>query len=1049
MQFGKWELRDDASYYLSKDGIIWPSSNAVDEGKLTTEENLRNIYRDIINKNYVLKYNYFSLTLSPTRNSVIVSPGEAVIQGYHLTAKNTVEVRVPDNRVKAEDGTINPGPIIQYTLGISLSYDAANHVTGDVVNKEADIGEAESLSGVYLRWFDECELECNYDNILVLGRAWVQNAMIIKDGTSVDGRIIYHAFEQDPFKDHRFSSNNIELTVYGHKTTKYDTLRDNMTQIHSQLYTYDSMHFPIELDRQERTKPPTHVTDIQDWVSHVPDWYTSKYGDYMTGALRFNNLSLDAMREFNSTIEDKENNLYVKDSTNDKFADSVFISPRTYGDLTRDSGTYAASIIDSETKTEKGKNYDYNVGGTLMTIVPGTYSKSTDNNKGYTGIHAALLSQKYGDTGLKLHYGNGNENSINNYTRLVHYNDNDSGLSYNKDLFNTNKKENTSKFIIENVDEKDRKSSINFKNGEIFIDSYVSPDKYVSGEESNYKGKYAKSGIQLFTSGNKYTLRNIDFRVDECDISVAHHLNENHRFATRGDVHTGGIEDTLHFKLGVGMKYDKTINNSCSDTYAFIDNLLLRSNTVTDAKVKQNTIEVFNPDVGDKSLNYIRILPRTYSKQFLAEDIVQIGTSKNDDYYGDNAEINTLDKILIKKTKTIDNKIYTYLEQTYNGVTTDANRAKVLNKMLSPINDSIQFEEIAGIYSSGNIGCSSKELNSGDLSNGDMNNPYAKDSEWVRFTRFRYDSDKDAINGGPQNDSDNVRTSVWGNPYNLEFNTNVANKRSNQIIWRYKGSIEKQTDDLQNTPPVILSYIHDDTHIDNHTMYTNNSDNEGYKNGTGAFEQWEDHKGDIQVNPTYKVRDFLHLENAGLCVHGDINNPSWCGDSLNDNTHLGTTILAGRVYNAMYNDFAETYEKDNKEEIAKVGELITLNPKTGKYKVSDTFEDNCIVGVQSDSYAFLAGGNRVNNTQDVIELENEYFTVGIAGKVWVRVVDENEDCLNYNIKPGDLLTSSRIKGKACQSKYLIQGTIIGKALTKPKFNTKYNCKMVLMQIMLG
>ena len=44
MQFGEWKLRDDASYYLSKDSMVWPSSNAVDEGKLTTEENMRNIW---------------------------------------------------------------------------------------------------------------------------------------------------------------------------------------------------------------------------------------------------------------------------------------------------------------------------------------------------------------------------------------------------------------------------------------------------------------------------------------------------------------------------------------------------------------------------------------------------------------------------------------------------------------------------------------------------------------------------------------------------------------------------------------------------------------------------------------------------------------------------------------------------------------------------------------------------------------------------------------------------------------------------------------------
>lgn len=1078
MQFGKWELRDDASYYLSKDSIIWPSSNAVDEGKLTTEENLRSIYRDIINKNYVLKYNYFSLTLNPTRTAVIVSPGEAIIQGYHLAAKNSVEVKVPDNRVKNSDGSYAPGPIIQYTLGISLSYDAANHVTGDVVNKEAEVGESETLSGVYLKWFDECELECNYDNILVLGRAWIQNGAIVKDGTNIDGRIIYHGFEQDPFKDHRFDSNSIELTVYGHHTTMYDTLRDNMTQIHEQLYTYDSMHFPIELDRQERTKPPTHVTDIQDWANHIPDWYTSKYGDYMTGALRFNNLSLDAMREFNSTDKDEENNTFVKDSINNKFADSVLISPRTYGDLTRTIGKYAASVIDPVSGKQIGLNYDYNVGGTIMSIVPGTYSNTTDNNNGYTGIHAALLAQKYGDTGLRIHYGNGNENSINDYTRLVQYNETDTGLKYVKYDEKDVPSKNTSKFIIENVNNINRKVSIDFKDGELFIDSFNSPESNPINEtkitDSKYNGDHYGSGIQLFTSSAQSDEnRNIDFRIDEYDISMANHKNINHRTATRGNIHTGDINDTLHFKMGLGMSYEGQ-ETSISDIYAYMDNLLIKSNVTPiqslngeSALVKQNTIEVFNTgDAANGYLNYIRILPRVYSKQFLAEDIMQIGTSRKDDYYNDEAESNTVNKILIKKVKHNgydDKNSYTYLEQTYNFNNDNTDISRVLNKMIPPIdhpnlqneNDGPKYEEISGIYSSGNIGCSSTWLTPGD-NNGDNNNPYADDKEWVRFTKFRYDIDKDSINGGSNGgnyevEHDSIYGRKWGAPYNIEFNTNIANERANQIIWRFNGSTGKQTDiSLENTPPVVLSYIHDSTVGEppqgTPTKYTNweHELNPGFNGGKGTYETWIDHNGNVQHNPTYKVRDFLHLENAGLCVHGDINNPSLAGDSLNTNNHLGVTILMGRVYNAVYNDFAETFEKNDKSDKVKPGTLITLNPKTGKYEVCDKFEDKLVVGVTSNTYAFLAGGNRVDGTQDLIDLENEYFTVALCGKVWVRVVN---DCLNGNIKPGDLLTSSFEKGKACKSKYLTQGTIIGKALTKPKYFEEEDEYKVLMLVM--
>lgn len=1081
MEFGKWELRDNGytSYYFSKDSIIYPSSNAIDSGKLHTEENIRNIYRDLTKKNFVTKYTYFSLSLNPNRNGVIVSPGEAVIQGYHFYAKNTVEVKVPDNTIYDDSGraaTIQP--ITQYTLGISLSYDAANHVTGDVVNKEANVGESEVLSGVYVAWFDECQLESNYENILVLGRAWVQKGAIVQDGTLLnDERIIYHGFEIDPFKDHKFEAKTVEVEVHGHKTTKYDTLRDNMTQIHEPLYTYDSMHFPVELNRQDRTKPPSFVTDIQDYINHIPDWYTSKYGDYMTGALRFNNLSLDAKREFIKLG-------IIKDSVDDIYSDGVFISPRTLGDLTRDLSKKAESF-----------DYDYNVGGTLMTIVPGTYNNGIDSNDGYAGIYASLISQMYGETGLRIHYGNSTEQSLNNTTRIVHYNETDNGQRYNTtdNAFN-----NTSKFIIENTDEDGRRSSINLKHGEIFIDSHVSPNdgyteimKYDTGN-TLYDGSYRGSGIQFYVGGETTNpTNNIDFRIDETNISMAKHEYVNHRTANRGTNQTGGINDNLYFTLGAGISYDRYPNkdnaneivsykidyvNTNSDPYMTLGNLRLRSNKfdgVSGYNTKQTTIELLD----HSELPYLRVRPRIYSEQYVAEELIQIGTSKYDDLAGNNAQNNTHDRIVMKKIlrnnpddvvhlddfdchyddnyDSINDGNYalTYFEQDY----CVNNKPHVLNKLMPTTNSTAtpNFNEISGMLSTGNIGCSSKELQAGETNEchttylNDNNHPYDNESEWVRFTRFRYDLDRDQINGGTNTEAHDSRNGrKWGDTYNIEFNTQVANRRANQIIWRYKGSTGQQDgDSLKNTPPVVLSYIHDDANVNldetqgTHTKYTNVTGSDGYNNGLGTYETWIDHAGVTQYNPTYKTRDFLLLENAGLVVTGDINNPSLFGDSLNTSNHLGVTIVGGRVYNSVYNDFAETFEKDNKNEFAKPGTLIALNPKTGKYTICDKSENKLVVGIQSNSYAYLAGGNRINKAQDVIELENEYFTVAVSGKVWVNVVKDS------NIEPGDMLTSSTEKGKATKSENYCLGTIIGKALSEPKYFKEENEYKVLVLVM--
>lgn len=1059
MEFGRWELRSDASYYFSKDAWAYPSSNATDRAKLNIEENVRNIYRDLADRNFVTKYHYFSLDISSSRNSIYVSPGEAVINGYHLFAGNSVEVKVPDNSVYVNDSLVEPGIITQYSLGISLSYDAADHITGDVVNKEGILGESEVLSGVYLKWFDECQLDCYYDNILVLGRAWVQNGVIVKDGTTItdsttgEQRIVYHGFESDPFKNHKYNAENVEVQIYGHQTTIYDTLRDNMTDIHNSAYTYDSMHFPVTLNRGDRTKPPTFNTDIQDYISHIPDWYTSKYGDYMTGALRFNNLSIDARREYLS------GNIGLKDSINDIYGDSVIISPRTYGDLTR-----------SNDDSVQAGDYDYNVGGTLMSIVPGTYNKSTDNNNGYTGIHAALISQKYGDTGLKLHNGEGGEEGYYGSTRLVHYSENDNGRNYIKHTEDDASCKNTSKFIIENVSKDGKITSINMKNGEVFFDSFASPlenklsENITIDDALNFSGYNLGSGFQFYVSSEiTNEENNIDFRIDETKISIAKHVYANHRTGSRGSKQNGYNNDDLFMQLGVGIDANgEFVTNS--NPYFTLGNLRLRSNNkfIGDNYVKQNTFEIIN--TGNNNLPYISLKPRIHTGQLLSETSIQIGTSIIDDIVSNHSEDYTNDKLLIKKINPNSNEniAYTYLEQStlshHLNSDSSSNVSKVFNKMMPFVINNNDFEQIGGVYSAGNIGCSSINLDPTASNKESSSNVYTNDSEWVRFTRFRYNNDKDKINSGTF-DGNNDNSRVYGAPYNLEFNTNVANERSNQIIWRYNGSERPKNYDnasetseynwLQHTPPVILSYIHDNpiNTQGSPTKYTNDtsqSGNSGKFENMGIYETYMDHNGYIHYNPTNKIRDFLLLENAGLVVSGDINNPSLSGDSLNTNNHFGFSIMGGRVYNAVYNDFAETFEKDNVEEIAKPGELISLNPKTGKYKVCDKFEDNLVVGVQSNTYAFLAGGNRVNNTQDILDLEKEYFTVGLSGKVWVRVVDDSD---GGNINPGDLLISSREKGKACKSQYKIQGTIIGKALTKPKYIDEYDCKMVLMLVM--
>lgn len=145
------------------------------------------------------------------------------------------------------------------------------------------------------------------------------------------------------------------------------------------------------------------------------------------------------------------------------------------------------------------------------------------------------------------------------------------------------------------------------------------------------------------------------------------------------------------------------------------------------------------------------------------------------------------------------------------------------------------------------------------------------------------------------------------------------------------------------------------------------------------------------------------------------------------------TLKADRVYGAVYNDYAELYEKDDINEVILPGDIIELNPKTGKYRKCQNYMSSLVVGVCSDSYGHLLGGDKDLSVEENLK---KYIPVGLIGRVYVKIDDKY-------IEPGDLLISTdagtavRARlGKDCT------GTIIGKSLSYPE-NGK-----VLMQIML-
>lgn len=147
------------------------------------------------------------------------------------------------------------------------------------------------------------------------------------------------------------------------------------------------------------------------------------------------------------------------------------------------------------------------------------------------------------------------------------------------------------------------------------------------------------------------------------------------------------------------------------------------------------------------------------------------------------------------------------------------------------------------------------------------------------------------------------------------------------------------------------------------------------------------------------------------------------------------TITGSRIYNAAYNDYAEWYERDTNEEI-KAGDIIEINPDTGKCRLATLIASNMVIGVCSDSYGHILGGENLENMEDNLK---KYIPVGLSGRVYVNVED------GVNIVPGQLIISS-YNGKAMTKQNPSAGTVIGKAIG---YTIKIDgVRKVLMQIML-
>ena len=129
------------------------------------------------------------------------------------------------------------------------------------------------------------------------------------------------------------------------------------------------------------------------------------------------------------------------------------------------------------------------------------------------------------------------------------------------------------------------------------------------------------------------------------------------------------------------------------------------------------------------------------------------------------------------------------------------------------------------------------------------------------------------------------------------------------------------------------------------------------------------------------------------------------------------TIAGSKVYNAVYNDYAEFFEKD--ENITfEAGDIVALDTSSEEERYIKATEDSiAVVGVCTHEYAHIIGGKG----QTIEENEKEFVPISLMGRVYVKV--------NSSVKRGDKIAASSVPGIG--RKAMLGEHSIGTALTNP------------------
>lgn len=114
------------------------------------------------------------------------------------------------------------------------------------------------------------------------------------------------------------------------------------------------------------------------------------------------------------------------------------------------------------------------------------------------------------------------------------------------------------------------------------------------------------------------------------------------------------------------------------------------------------------------------------------------------------------------------------------------------------------------------------------------------------------------------------------------------------------------------------------------------------------------------------------------------NDSRFVATDANGNVTLTGTLTATKVYNAVYNDYAEFFPRGGDTQR---GDIIALDETSSKEQyIKATASSSCVVGVHTEDFASIIGGRTLSPGDDILKVNiPTYIPVALAGRVPVRM----------------------------------------------------------------